>query len=159
VALLIARKAEFVAALGIDSDDDPYVEYSRSGQERNLKGLFGRCSIYIEESQGFEPSVQFEESALSSWSLIFRFDLIESRDLPKAKSRVLQAMQSIFGDGGTAYFAQLVDSGSNRLGGSGRAVLGQIIEVPAEQRGMANARVDALVEVSCWHKLPMTHTV
>jgi hypothetical protein len=159
VSLLLDRQDEFVSALGVDSDDDAFVEYARTGQERNFSGKFGRCAIYIEESQGFDPAFQYPDSALSSWSLIFRFDLIESRDVPRAKSRVMQAMQSMFGDGGTAFFGKVTDAGANRLGGSGRAVLGEMLEVPSEARGTANVRVDAIVEVSCWHKVPMVHEV
>jgi hypothetical protein len=159
IALVVANSAVFGLSLGEDTDESaPKIEYARDGLAGYVEGVGGTCKVYPEESAPADLAQLYTGSAWGSWVLTMEFDLIESKEKAKVKSRVMQAMQTLFGDRGAQFFASLTDAGSNRLGGSGVLSLGEIIE-GSPGRGPANVKLTARLEVGCWHVQPLVYNV
>lgn len=134
------------------------IEYARPGLAGYLSGPNGRCEVYIAETQSAGGNRTFEGSGKTTFTIRFKFDLIETKTMPKRGARIIAAMRSAFGDLGIAFFTALDDSGSNLLG-DGLVEMGDVRDVYADSRGPANVILEADVLVTVWHVLPLVYEV
>lgn len=141
----------FIPAIGEHATQGLKVEYARQGNQAFIRGLNGTCAVYVGE---VEPTGQtFRTSRLSAFNMTLTFDLIEVKGVAKRKSLIEQAVVSVFGDNGTAFFAELGDAGGNRLGGSGTVEIVGMVEVPS--RGPSNVLLEVELRIFCWHRIPL----
>ena len=144
----------FLPALGEHSVEGIKVEYARDGVQAFIKGPDGSCTVYIGD---LADGRKLGASAMSRVEIEMRFDLIETKDNPKRKSWIQQAVLSVFGENGDNLFDALADSGSNVLGGTRQC---EITGTQEQQgRGPANVVYVVTLAISFWHKVPLVREV
>lgn len=91
---------------------------------------------------------EFADSQLDSYDYELRCILsAQNRDRPYV-NEIYSAMSGVFNDGGAAVFAQLTDTGSNRLGASGRVTMNSA-QLTLEESGHPTVLVS--VTITVWH--------
>lgn len=128
-----------------------HAEYA--SQEVNYnRGAAGTCLVKPLDEEPVGPS--FGASGQSLFVFELDFGLVDVMDSINARTSVQQALRKAFGDNGTRLYANLVDSGSNGLGGSlqvNRPII-TLVETEDPDRPQLLARL----EIKAWPKVDAT---
>lgn len=129
------------------------IEYVRDGNQKIPAGGKGRARVVANDPL-VEDGSEYAESQLTNFGFDVVFDLAATNTPRSHLAAVQEGMLSTFSDGGAKLFAAFTDSGSNRLGGSGRVTIGAAQTEDGESP--SRPKVTYTVEIRLWHKLPLT---
>lgn len=126
------------------------IEYNDTPEGGNLRG--GSCYIRFESQRDVEA---YADSALTEFSYIAKFDLVDVAGKNKALAVVQKGMTNTFAERGyTVLNTHFTDSGSNRLGKSG-AIAWDIQVTPIDGlRDYDHAVIEAGIRVTMWRNIP-----
>lgn len=149
VATIVAASARFTVVAA--PQGTLAVEYA--GQEVNYNaGSYGKVLVRPEPVEAV-PGTDYDESAQSVFPFSILFDGLDVKDAVNARSVITQAIHATFRDRGADLWANFTDNGSNRLGGSGRVEIGEVVEVPS--RDPDRPGIQARINVTVWHIVPL----
>lgn len=102
------------SALGTDGSTI-FAEYASNEVNYN-RGAAGTCLVKPLEEEPVGPS--FGASGQSLFVFELDFGVVDVMDSINARTSIQQALRKAFGDNGARLYANLIDSGSNALGGA-----------------------------------------
>ncbi len=150
IAATIAAASSAFTALG-STGATLHVEY-RGQPNRYGDGRLGKCLVRPAQPSAV-PGGDYAESGLTSFVFELEFSLLDRRSGGNARDVIHQAVHSTFRARGASLWAQFTDNGSNRLGGSGTVVVGDVSESTPEDADRPVFVVS--LAVTLWHKVPL----
>ena len=131
------------------------VEYEPEGESNYPPGAYGRCLVTLPEDDNAVdavPGTDYDESCQSLIHFDLIFDLRSVKKKQDHRAIIDQAVHATFRDRGSDFFGNFTDNGSNRLGSSGRVIVGRTESEPGMTDG---SRLRTRVSVLLWHKVPL----
>ena len=141
--------ATFSPALSTAAD----IEYAADGRQTIPQGNDTRAYV-IPNDPIVEGGGEYAESTFTNFGFDVIFDIAATNESQEQIAAVHNGMLSTFSDAGANFFAAFTDTGSNRLGGSGRVTIeSSATEI---QDDVDRPRITYTLAVRMWHTVPLS---
>lgn len=131
------------------------VEYEPESESNYAPGAYGRCLVCLPEDEGAVDPIEgtdYDESCQSLFNFELKFELRSVRKKQDHRAIIEQALHGALRDRGADFWGNFTDNGSNRLGSSGKVLVGRTLNEPGVIDG---SRLRTRVSVLMWHKTPL----